>query len=343
MRFQRRLPFLTALARTAALGLAAALAAPPATAVEEMLDGIVAQVGSDIVLASEVDRFAAPVEKEMREAGAPESELQKVRAELLERMIERRILEQAVRRAEIEATDAEIDAAIDGIAKQNGMTREQIQQTVVDQGLTWEAYREQIRGEIQRQKLLSAMVQSKVRVEESELKALYAKRFADQPRSGDEFHLRHILVPLDGEGPDAETVACAKAEAARSQVSGGVSFAEVARDFSAVNPQSGGDIGWFHETNLAPWMAEAVKPLQAGQLTPVLRSGFGCNVFQVAERRGYKPRSYEDARPALYKELFEQRAAQQYQDFIAKLREQTYVERKGVYAGGAISLGEPPP
>jgi peptidyl-prolyl cis-trans isomerase SurA len=328
--------------RAAALGLAAALVAGGASGEELFVDGIVAQVGSDIVLASEVERFAAPVEKEMREVGAPDEELVKLRAELLERMIEQRLLEQAVRRAEIEATDAEIDLAIDGIGKQNGMTREQLEKTVIEQGLAWDGYREQLRREIQRQKLLSAAVQSKVRVEESELRALYSRRFAEQPQGGEEVHLRHILVPFEGEGGDAEAVACAKAEAARGQVGTGRSFGDVAREFSTVNPQYGGDIGWLHSSNLASWMSSAVGALQAGEMTPVVRSSFGCNLLQLVERREYKPKTYEQARNQLYKELFEQRAAEQYQDFVGRLREQTYIERKGVYAGAQPSLSSKP-
>jgi len=266
-----------------------------------------------------------------------------MRNELLERMIERRLLEQAVRRAEIDATDAEIETAMKGIAEQNGMTLEQLQKTVADQGLAFDAYREQIRGEIQRQKLLSAVVQAKVRVEESELRDMYTRRYSEQPTGGEEYHLRHILVPFEGQGPEAEAGACAKADAARGQIqTEGRAFSGVAREFSAVNPQYGGDIGWLHEANLASWMSGAVSTLQGGEITPVVKSSFGCNVLQVVERRAYKPRTYEQARPQLYKELFEQRAAEQYQLFIGKIREQTYIERKGIYAEVQPALSSKP-
>ena len=68
----------------------------------------------------------------------------------------------------------------------------------------------------------------------------------------------------------------------------------------------------------------------------------GAAPCQVVERRDYKPRTYEQARPQLYKELFEQRAAEQYQSFVGKLREQTYIERKGVYAEAQPPLSSKP-
>ena len=140
-------------AALASLGLLA-LAAPIHG--EEFVDGIAAQVGTDIVLASEVERFAAPVEIKLHDSGAPESEIVKMRAEILERMIERRLIEQAVRRIEIDATEVEIDTAIAAIANETGLTMDQLQRTVEAKGMSYEAYRDQIRGEIQRQKLISA-------------------------------------------------------------------------------------------------------------------------------------------------------------------------------------------
>jgi peptidyl-prolyl cis-trans isomerase SurA len=327
-------------AALASLGLLA-LAAPIHG--EEFVDGIAAQVGTDIVLASEVERFAGPVEAKMNAAGAPRSEVVKMRAEILERMIERRLIEQAVRRIEIDATEAEVDNAIAAIASETGLTMEQLQRTVEAKGMAYEAYRDQIRGEIQRQKLVSGAIRSRVRVEDEEVLALYDKRYADQPEGGREVRLRHILVPF-GQGTDAtETEACAVAEGARARVNGGEEFAEVAADTSAVNAQFGGDVGWVHSDALAAWMAEPVSTLQAGQMSPVLRMPFGCNVLYLVQRRQFEPKTYEEAEPELYQEIFEEKMAEEYTAFLEQLREQTYIERKGIYADAAPAFSSSPP
>ncbi|MBW2235068.1 MAG: peptidylprolyl isomerase [Deltaproteobacteria bacterium] len=327
-------------AALASLGLLA-LAAPIHG--EEFVDGIAAQVGADIVLASEVERFAAPVQAKMNAAGAPRSEIVKMRAEILERMIERRLIEQAVRRIEIDATEVEIDTAIAAIANETGLTMDQLRRTVEAKGMTYEAYRDQIRGEIQRQKLISGAIRSRVRVEDKEVLALYEKRYAGQPEGGQEVRLRHILVPF-GDGTDAtETEACAVAEGARAQVNAGEDFAAVARDTSAVNAQFGGDVGWVHSAALAAWMAEPVSALQAGQMSPVLRTPFGCNVLYLVQRREFEPKTFEDAEPELRHEIFEERMAEEYTAFLEQLREQTYIERKGIYADAAPSFSSSPP
>ena len=65
-----------------ALGLAACLCALPATllaprpaAADEVIDGVAAQVGNDIVLVSEVTQYTEPVERQIREAGAGDDDV----------------------------------------------------------------------------------------------------------------------------------------------------------------------------------------------------------------------------------------------------------------------------
>jgi peptidyl-prolyl cis-trans isomerase SurA len=316
----------------AALGLAAALGlGGPAGAEEAVVDGIAAQVGSDIVLLSEVRNLVGPVEERMRAAGAPEAELAALRADGLERLIERAMIKQVVRRAELEATDVEIDQAIANIARENGLALEQLAATVEAQGLPYPVYRERIRGEIEQSKVLNGMVASKVRVEDAELRAAYHEEYEDQPAGGQEVRLRHLLIPYTSDAPEARKGACAAAERARVRIAGGESFDVVASQIPEKAPGSG-DIGWVHEDRLAGWMTGPVRGAAAGSVTPVLETDFGCNLLEVVERRPYEPRAFEQVREQVYQRLFAEKMQREYLKFMDKLREQTYVERKGVFA-----------
>jgi parvulin-like peptidyl-prolyl isomerase len=95
-----------------------------------------------------------------------------------------------------------------------------------------------------------------------------------------------------------------------------------------------------HATNVAGWMSDAVAKLEPGQMSPVIPTRFGCNVLRLEERRRFEPLTYEQAKPRLYQELFEQQLGEEYTVFLEKLREQTYIERKGMYADAAPSLTE---
>lgn len=330
------------LERWLAAPLAAVLLALPALG-GEVVDGIAAQVGSEIVLVSEIEQLAAPVEEKMRAEGAPEAEIQRLRATVLDRLIERRLVALVVRRAELSATDAEVDQTLASIAEQNGFTLEQLRASVEAQGLTWDAYRERMRGEIEHAKVMNGMVASRVRVDDGELRAAYESRFEDQPEGGEEVHLRQLVAGLEAESAEARREACGEVQGALARIRAGGDFAELARELSEANPERGGDIGWVHVASLAGWMAPVVSSLDPGETSDVIETSFGCALLHLVERRVYEPVSFEQARERLRQELFDERMEAEYRRFIDRIRAQTYVERKGIYAEALPSIPVKPP
>jgi peptidyl-prolyl cis-trans isomerase SurA len=318
-----------------ALSLAALLAAR-AGAEEQLADGIAAQVGNDIVLISEVMQRVGPIEARMRAADAPPVEIAKLRAAGLEKLIEARLIEQTVRRAELYASDEDTDQAIDAIARDNGITREQLEQSVVAQGLTFEQYRKQIKDEIERRKVIGAMVGSKVHVEEDEVRALYDQRFAHQPEGGVTVHLRQILVTFGSVVPRDEKAVCGEVHQARDRILGGEAFEKVAEEISEVAPAQGGDIGWLHTDSLASWMSEVVDQLKDGETSGVIELPFGCSLLKLLERREFQPVSYEEAKDRLQVEIYEQRIDKEFRKWLEEMRAQTFIERKGHFADAAV-------
>ncbi len=323
--------------RWLAAPLAGLLLALPALG-GEVVDGIAAQVGSEIVLVSEVQQLAAPVEERMRAEGATEAELQQLRATVLDRLIERRLVALVVRRAELSATDAEVDQTLATIAQQNGFTLEQLRANVEAQGLPWPAYRERMRGEIEHAKVMNGMVAARVRVDDDEVRATYASRFEDQPEGGEEVHLRQLVAGLEAESAEARREACVGVQGALLRIRAGEDFGEVAREVSEASPERGGDIGWVHVASLAGWMAPVVSSLDPGGTSDVIETSFGCALLHLVERRVYEPVSFEQARDRLRQELFDERMEAEYRRFIDRIRAQTYVERKGVYAKAPPAL-----
>jgi peptidyl-prolyl cis-trans isomerase SurA len=285
------------------------------------------------VLVSEVRRLAAPIETRMRKADVAESEILAMRAEALERLIEQRLIEDIVRRAQLSATDAEVTAAIESIARENGLTLEQMSASIASHGLTLEEYRAKIKGEIERNKVLGSMVRSRVHVEDEEVRTLYVQKYSDQPESGSEIHLRHLLIAVAAEQMRDRAAACTITEEIRTKiVAGQLSFETAAARLSDTNAERGGDLGWVHSNELAGWMAPAVSSLKPGEVSEVIPMSFGCNLLMVVERRDFEPLTFEQARPMLEQQLFQRKMEEEYSVWIEKLREQVYIQRKGIYA-----------
>jgi peptidyl-prolyl cis-trans isomerase SurA len=315
--------------------LSAALLAVPGRADEVLVDGIAAQVGSDIVLISEVMQMVAPSERRMRAEGMPASEIAKLRAEGLEQMIEWRLIEKVVRDTELFATDAEVDETIEAIASENGLTVDQLRRSVVTQDMSYEEYRGEIKRELERRKVVNALVASKVQVEEFEVKDLYREFHENQPEGGTQVHLRQLLVPASEEHGRSLKQSCDLVRELRQQIANGEPFEELARLHSAAAPQHGGDIGWLHEDSMAGWMIQLIEPLEAGHVTPVVELPFGCTILKLVERREFEPVSYEQAKPMLQMQVFETKVAEEYRNWMEELREHTFIERRSYFADAA--------
>lgn len=323
----------------AALLLVAAL---PAAATERLADGVAAQVGNDIVLISDVREIAAPTEARARAQGASDEDILQLYFEVLEQMIERALIRQVVARAEIQATDADVDEAIEGIAAENKLTPEKLRQSVEAQGMPYALYRERIRGEIEHARVINDLVASKTRVEETELREIYDAEVAKQPQGGDELLLRVLVVTPKGDDPEVRQAACAQIDEARARAAAGESFERVASELRAANPDSNASQAWVHESELASWMSSTVRALPVGAVSERIDAGFGCGVVQLVEKRAFVPMTFEQAKERLHRRVFDERLQAEYQKLVERLRAQTYIERKGVFGERGVQRSSAP-
>ena len=298
----------------------------PAADKSILLEGIAAQVGSEIVLVSEVRDLAAPTIQRAKAAGASERDLRLVEAQALERLIEKALLRLVVKRAELHASDEEIDGTFAEIATDNGITPEQLRASVEAQGLPYSAYRDRIRGEIEHSKVVNGVIGSRIDIKPEEVKEIYQREVASMPQSGEEFHVRSFVVTPPA--PKDTERSCQQAREARARVAAGEDLVEVANGIATMDPE----LGWVHESQLAPWLEAAVRPLAASQLSEVTEQPFGCAFVQLLERRTVKPVAFEDAQHAIMNKLYQDRLQGEYSKFIEELRGHTYIERKGTVA-----------
>ncbi len=316
-------------------GLAAALASAllavsPVAHSADLLDGIAAQVGTEVVLISEVKRIADPIEKRMRAGGVEEAEIADMKAEVLDSLIENRLLDLTAQRAEVEAEDDEIDQTIASIAAENRISLDTMRRSVEAQGLSYEEYRQKIAQEIVRQKVMGGMVRSRVEVTEEDLRELFDERYSDQPSGGVEAHVYHLIVPAIERKRWALDIACEEAAEARARIEDGEDFIVVASETTPTSP----DLGWLPYEDLAAWMLDGIRPLRPGQTSDVIGLDFGCSVLHLVDRREVRPRTFEEVKPELEQELYGRAFERESRVMLDKLRKQTFIEKRGVFAGG---------
>src|SRR5690606_23534199 len=123
------------------------------------------------------------------------------------------------------------------------MTQDQLRARLVQDGLSYEEFRDSLRDELLIERLRQRYVQSRVQVSEAEIDQLLAVREIGGP----EVRLANIIVAVpDGATPEDVATAQKKARDIKSVVERGeIDFAAAAIRFSdAPNALEGGNIGW---------------------------------------------------------------------------------------------------
>lgn len=201
---------------------------------------------------SELQRYEAA----MAELGIELATLPDYRAEVLQRLIERKLLAQAALVLGPEPSDAELQQRYDNLVEQRGGSQGMLD-WLNSVGYAPDEFRSTLREE------------------------LLAARMIDVISEGiasdvDQVHARHILVATEAEAQEMLDL-----------LESGAEFDYLAGVYSLDNSTrpGGGDLGWFPRGTLTvPELETAAFDLQPGEISGIVHTTLGYHVLQVLER-----------------------------------------------------------
>jgi peptidyl-prolyl cis-trans isomerase SurA len=252
-----------------------------------LVDRIVAVVGREVVTASELATQCDLTERQLRQQGTPLPERSVLERQMLERLILNKAQLQLATDNGIRVEENQLDRALERIAENNNMSLSAFRQFLEKDGIPFEKFRDEVRQQIQVQRLREREVDERIDVSDSEIdQFLDESRLSSGARS--EYNLVHVLVRLPEQAsPEQIEQARQKAEKARAESVSGADFAKIAASYSdAPDALQGGSMGWRAEDRLPEIFTGALKSLRPGQTSPVLRSPGGFHVIKLVERRG---------------------------------------------------------
>lgn len=267
--------------------LALVILSCPVSAQRETVDKIVAVVGNEVILASEL---AGQVQMYVFQSGKQpknEHELKKLQDEILEQMIfDKLFLFEARRDTTINVRPEEIEIALDehiaGVAKNFGSDQE-FMDALANEGLTLRTLRKQYRGEIENQLLKNRLIQSKlytVSVSKHEVKEFYDQFRDSIPNQPEAVKLAHILLTFSASKEIDDSIRTLAAEL-RQMVLDGADFAAISSQYSSMGAgANGGDLGYIRREDVVPEFARAAFNLNVGDISGVIRTQFGYHVIK---------------------------------------------------------------
>ena len=294
----------------------------------QVMDGVAAIVDKEVILLSEVELGARIVLQriEAQQGEVSDPVVRSVYQEALQNLIDSKLIERFARQTGLEATAEELDRAIEGIAIEEGVEPEAVYRAARQQGLSRESYRHELSRQITRMKVIQAAVRARVTVTESEVRELFDERYGEQ-EAGLRVRVRHILIPWPGptDAPEQDATRKLAGEVRAKGIETG-NFAALARQYSRAPSAADGGLTSFREGEVAAEIGDPVFSLPPGEVTEVIETEHGLNIFQIVNRFDPSEVEYSDVADQLRAELADRKTMPEYEEWIEEQRENRYIE-----------------
>jgi peptidyl-prolyl cis-trans isomerase SurA len=249
------------------------------------IDSIIVIADEDIISQRELDKRIEMIRIDFEQSNRRIPDPDTLKRQVLEIMIVDSILLQEAKNRGLKITDGQLNQMIQGVASQNGMNLTEFRQTLINEGVAYEEYRDTMRRKLtidtlQRQYTSRAVTLSKAEVED----------FINRTGSDEidyEYHLAHILISLpDAASPEQVSAAASISAQILERLNQGAEFDQLANEFSSdSNALQGGDLGWRKKAGIPSLFSKVVVDMMPGDFVGPLRSASGFHIVSLVDRR----------------------------------------------------------
>ena len=259
----------------------------PVQAKEELLDRVAAIVNGGVVLESEVNGLLANIKRQAKKNNQDLPSDKALRVQVMDKLINDSLLSQIGQRMGIQISDAQLDQTLNTMAREDKLTLTQFRQQVIDEGSSYEKYRENVRTELVTGEVSRNSVQRRIFVSPQEIANLLSV-MKEQSTNNIEYHLGHILIEFPANATQ-EDLAAAKTRADKvvELLNKGSDFAKIAISSSGdANALKGGDLGWKNINEMPTLFSELINEQPKDTVVGPIRTGLGYSIVKVLDIRG---------------------------------------------------------
>lgn len=228
-------------------------------------------------------------------------------AAAVDTLITKSIVEQEVKKEKVSVKQEEIDEELDKLIESYG-GQEAFDQQLASSGLTQELLEEDIKTNIQIEKLL----ESDIKITEDEMKTYFDENketFAQE----EQVKASHILVA------DEKT-----AKEVKAKIDAGEDFAELAKEYSTDTgtAESGGDLGFFAKGAMVAEFEDKAFSMKVDEVSDPVKSDYGYHIIKVTDKKEAKAANFEDSKAEIKDLLFDEKVATEYPTWLEDKKEE---------------------
>ncbi len=266
-----------------------------------------------------IEAFEKRLEEEIAlvksETALTPEQMTSLKEEVLNHLIDEKVMLQRAGQLALTVGDAETDARIGEI--KSDYSTESFDLLFGDGGIDYPAWKKALQKRMLLEKVITQDVNAKIRVTEGEAE-LYYKANRKIYVSAQRVRAAQIVIR------DRD-----RAERILKRLKAGEDFGKVARAVS-IGPEAerGGDLGFFERGMMPEAIDRVVFSLPVGKLSGVVRSPYGFHVFKVLEKEDARGRNFAEVKDWVKADLRKTKEAEGYKRWIEGLKSTAIVRIK---------------
>lgn len=300
----------------------------PLAFANELVEKTVALVNNEPILLSDVKQLERRLSKasmidDLLLFDTPVEALKKDKKAQLQFLINERIVDSEVKRNNLTVTMDRVDQEIREIAKRNNISKEDLLKTIQSQGIGVSDYQSFMKQRIERQSIVEQEITSKIRLSDEDVLAYYSGQTGKKFNKISEYTISHIFFsPQKGGGEQA----LARANSVLAQIRGGTPFETLLPKVTEeTSPSSNGLLGTFRSGEFSPEMERAVKDLNVGEVSEVVKSRTGFHILKLTQKKLIADPEFEKNKEKYRAMLFEKVFKRQLKNWIDLKREEASI------------------
>jgi len=340
----------------------------------QVVEEIVARVNSQIITLSEFQRSKDQLRDDVKQQDAANADkvFTDKEKDVLRDLIDLQLLLEKAKDLGITG-DTDLVKRLDQMRKEMKLeTMEDLEKAASAQGISYEDFKQNMRNQIVRERVIGEEVGSHLLVTTDEQHKFYEehKSEMEQPES---IRLSEILIapekPADKPaassanasntpGQDATTDEAAKQAAENAalaaaetkandllkQIRAGTSFDDIAKkNSSGPSAAQGGDLGVFKRGTLAKELEDKTFAMKSGEVTDVVRTKQGYVILKVTDHQVAGIPPFKEVTSKIQDALYYEKLQPALRAYLTKLREDAYIDIKDGYVDSGASPNETKP
>lgn len=246
------------------------------------IEGIIAIVNDDPISFTDVRARARMLLLSLGGAEPTPEQVQQLTSQALDQLIDEKLKLQEAAEYDLEVSDDEINNSLERLARQSGLTREGLTDTIMQAGINPISLEDQTRADIAWQRIMNGLYGSRIRISDNQIQDQLNR--LELAAEKDQYQLSEIFLfaPEIEMRDDAITAA----NSIREQILAGAPFQLAAQRFSsAPTAATGGDMGWVTIEDLDEARAAEIALMSGPGLTEPIQVDDGVYIMLLRNKR----------------------------------------------------------